>query len=118
MRNWTAAHPPGTDVEERMWILAFKSWHPPWASGRVHARARLSLARCVYLLLESLEERCVPSAVAVPADDQTASPATLRDSGDLLGFENGLAGWKQNPGDTGVISVVTSWTAAGGTDPQ
>src|SRR5262249_40136232 len=40
----------------------------------------------------------------------------IRNADGLFGFEDNLAGWNQNPGDTGLISLVTSWTAGGG-DP-
>ena len=73
-----------------------------------HTQGRDCVSACyVRLLLEVLEDRVVPS---VTIGNPTAGT-------DLLGFENGLAGWNVNKGDTGQVSVVTQWVANGGTDP-
>src|SRR5262245_13531068 len=92
----------------------------PW---QVRSRARpgltpttwLALRGHVRLLLESLEDRLVPSTVATAGDVNLLSQtATIANPG----FDNGLAGWTVSKGDTGLVSVVTQWLAHGGSDPK
>ena len=55
-----------------MRFFNLKSWHPPWNLANSQGRSRLSLDRCVHLLVESLEDRFVLSVVAVTGPDVPA----------------------------------------------
>jgi hypothetical protein len=82
-------------------MFVLKRWPGRFRVHRlVRASSRLGFSHCVHLLVEVLEDRVVPSTTT-----------------NLLGFENGLTGWNVNKGDTGLVSVVTQWTATGNPDP-